>query len=201
MGYTVSSSGSGFSAYGALDQRGRRKYLTRAERKRFRAALEGLEPSRQAFCLVLYHTGCRISEALNLRRESLKMDEGIIVVETLKRRERGHFRAVPVKREVIRQALSIAPKEEAAKVWGMSRSTAYRLVKAVMREAGITGPHACPKGLRHSYGVAHVGKMVSIDRIAQWLGHTKLETTAIYLAVTGEEERALAKRLWDSERD
>jgi hypothetical protein len=31
----------------------------------------------------------------------------------------------------------------------------------------------------------------------KWLGHARLETTAIYLDVSGEEERKLAARLWE----
>jgi integrase/recombinase XerD len=31
-----------------------------------------------------------------------------------------------------------------------------------------------------------------------WLGHARLETTAIYLDVSGEEERDLAKRFWQA---
>ena len=32
--------------------------------------------------------------------------------------------------------------------------------------------------------------------IQRWLGHARLETTAIYLDVHGEEERELAMRVW-----
>jgi len=30
----------------------------------------------------------------------------------------------------------------------------------------------------------------------KWLGHARMETTAIYLKVSGDKERELAKRLW-----
>ncbi len=36
----------------------------------------------------------------------------------------------------------------------------------------------------------------SIATVQKWLGHARLETTAIYLEVSGDEERELAKRLW-----
>jgi len=200
MGHNDASSHKSAAPYGPLDRRKRRKYLTRDERQRFRAALEELKPVRRAFCQVLYHTGCRISEALELDGDSLKMDEGVIVFETLKRRRRGHFRSVPVERHIIESVSAIAPRDPTRKIWKMCRSTAYRQIKTVMDRAGIVGPQASPKGLRHSFGVAHVGTMVTVDRISKWLGHTKPETTAIYLAVVGEEERALAKRLWELER-
>ncbi len=39
-------------------------------------------------------------------------------------------------------------------LWAMSRPTAYRLVKRVMKRAGIEGPQATGKGMRHGFGVA-----------------------------------------------
>jgi integrase len=42
-----------------------------------------------------------------------------------------------------------------AHLWPWSRMTAFRRVQEVIGAAGIPdGPHACPKGLRHGFGVA-----------------------------------------------
>jgi len=43
---------------------------------------------------------------------------------------------------------------EVVLLWPWSRTTTFRRVKEVMEVAKITdGPHKCPKGLRHGYGV------------------------------------------------
>jgi site-specific recombinase XerD len=81
-------------------------------------------------------------------------------------------------------------------LWDFSRPTAYRLVKAKMKQAHIVGAMACPKGLRHGFGVACVAVKIPLTIIQKWLGHARIETTAIYLDVLGDEERALAQRLW-----
>jgi site-specific recombinase XerD len=65
-----------------------------------------------------------------------------------------------------------------------------------MTEAGITGAMACPKGLRHSFAVACIGQDIPLTTVQKWLGHARLETTAIYLDVAGDDERRFAKRLW-----
>ena len=65
-----------------------------------------------------------------------------------------------------------------------------------MAQAGVVGGMASPKGLRHGFAVACVGQYIPLPTIKRWLGHARLETTAIYLAVSGEEERDLARRLW-----
>jgi integrase/recombinase XerD len=45
---------------------GKRLYLTDSERKKFLAADDEEESRVRSFCYVLAHSGCRISEALEL---------------------------------------------------------------------------------------------------------------------------------------
>jgi integrase len=54
-----------------------------------------------------------------------------------------------------------------------------------------------PKGLRHGLAVACISANIPLSTIKKWLGHARLDTTGIYLDVLGEEERELAKRLWN----
>jgi integrase len=82
---------------GVFDRKGRRKYLNEAERQAFLKAVQlETDEVRRAFCLTLFYTGCRISEALSLTVESIDVSQQCIVFETLKRRQRGVFRAVPI---------------------------------------------------------------------------------------------------------
>ncbi|MDR4498102.1 MAG: site-specific integrase [Candidatus Scalindua sp.] len=57
-----------------------------------------------------------------------------------------------------------------------------------MNEAGIPdGPHKCPKGLRHSFGVDSISKGVRLNMLSKWLRHSSLEVTSIYTNALGEE--------------
>jgi site-specific recombinase XerD len=67
-----------------------------------------------------------------------------------------------------------------------------------MEKAGITGGMASPKGLRHGFAVACLAQKIPLTTVKKWLGHARLETTAIYLDVSGDEERELAKRVWSA---
>jgi integrase/recombinase XerD len=181
-----------------FDHKGSRKYLNGAERKAFFQAVKD-EPDRlrRAFCLTLFYTGCRISEGLNLTAERIDRTGKAIVFETLKRRGRGHFRSVPIPdslTELFGQVLT--GLEPSARIWEFSRTTAYRSVKERMLLGGIAGGMACPKGLRHGFAIACIGQGIPLTTVQKWLGHARLETTAIYLDATGDEERELAKRLW-----
>jgi integrase len=181
-----------------FDRSGCRKYLNKAERKAYRRVIAAeRDLARRAFMLTLFHTGCRISEALNLLPGHIDGAVSALVFETLKRRKRGCYRTVPVPEKFVRGLLEIAAaKPPGAKVWSFSRSTAHRMIKAKMREAEISGGMAMPKGLRHSFAVACLSVKIPLPLIQKWMGHARLDTTAIYLDILGDEERKLARRLW-----
>ena len=180
-----------------FDGRGDRKYLNGAERRAFLKAVNR-EPDylRRTFALTLFYTGCRISEALNLSVDRIDTTDGNFVFETLKRRQRGIFRAVPIPDDLATIRQQPVSSKVACRVWPFSRATGYRLIKDFMLLAGITGTKASPKGLRHSFAIACIEQNIPLTVIKKWMGHARLETTEIYLAITGEEEKHMASRLW-----
>ena len=180
-----------------FDGLGNRKYLNRLERGAyFREISRNRDLAVRTFCLTLFYTGCRISEGLNLTPQRIDLRGETVVFETMKRRRRGHFRAVPIPESLTRLLRQVVNGRQSATVWAFSRTTAYRLIKDQMAHAGITGAMACPKGLRHGFAVACVTENVPLPMVQKWLGHARLETTAIYLDARGEEEREFAKRTW-----
>ena len=72
----------------------------------------------------------------------------------------------------------------------------WRVVHAVMVDAGLDGPHASPKGLHHGFGVRAVSTGIPLNLMQKWLGHAQLSTTAIYANAVGEEEQNIAARMW-----
>lgn len=181
-----------------FDRHGNRKYLNSVERRTFLSAVQR-EPDacRRAFCLTLLHTGCRISEALNLISGRVDFTGKAIIFETLKQRKPGKFRAVPIPDVLIELLRKISPRSNpASQLWVFSRITGYRIIKQHMARAGVAGGMASPKGLRHGFAVACLAKKIPLPTVQKWLGHARMETTAIYLEVSGDEERELAKRLW-----
>ncbi len=68
----------------------------------------------------------------------------------------------------------------------------------VMDAAGIEdGPHKMPKGLRHAYGLNAILKGVPVTSLRKWMGHAKLETTAIYVDAVGAQQQEIAARMWE----
>ena len=184
---------------------GRRKYLTATERTAFLAAAEAAEREVRTICALLATSGCRVSEALALTADRVDLVAGVVIFECLKKRRPGIYRAVPVPPALLndldlahglRKAHKRADGGRGLRLWGWSRMTAWRRVTEVMDAAGIKGPHACPKGLRHGFGVAAVSAGIPLNLAQRWMGHAQLSTTAIYAEAVGEEERAIASRMW-----
>lgn len=183
--------------------RKRRKYLNAVERLRFIRATEKLDEADRLFCLMLAFTGCRPSEALALSAGSFDLDQGIVMIETLKRRGQ-------VERELLLPPSLLAALDRCfalrarqtdaatadARLWAMRRETAWRKVKLVMASAGVPDDAAMPKGLRHGFAVAAFLANVPPHVVQKWLDHASMRTTAIYGDVIGTEERAFASRLW-----
>jgi len=184
----------GWDSWQIHDEAGCRKYLNSAERTRFLSAADRLPPQMRALCHVLAYSGCRISEALGLTIVHVDTERLTVTVKTLKRR-RLIFRAVPVPQAMVDMLLNL-PIDDAGRFWTLHRVTAWRLVKATMERAGIAGRMACPKGLRHGFGVRAAGHNVPPNLIQRWMGHASPTTTAIYLNVVGIEERQFASRMW-----
>jgi integrase len=189
-----------------FDRQGRRLYFTDDERKAFLAAARKAPREVRSFCSTLHYTGCRISEALALTPKSIDLSANVIVFESLKKRRRGVYRPVPVPPELLdtldmAHGLRQIHKKRGARLdeplWPWSRMTAWRRIQEVIDAAGIgKGPHACPKGLRHGFGVVAVSKGIALNMVQKWLGHAQLTTTAIYANAVGEEEQSIAARLW-----
>lgn len=174
---------------------GGRKYLNAAERRRFLAALEPYGLDVGTFCAFLAHSGARISEALSVLPSGIDPDRRIVSLVTLKRRK-PVVREVPLPDELI-GALSLLADGREGRLWGWSRTTAWRHVQEALTAAGMRGLLAMPKALRHGFAVAAFQARVPPHLVQKWMGHASMRTTAIYGDVSGPDERAFAEKMWE----
>ena len=186
------------------DRSNERLYINASERVRFLRTATNAEPATASFALTLLYTGCRISEALALTTSAIQSEQRIITFRTLKRRRSDYYREVPVPShliEVLQQAHRFESNPQHSALWQhrgqpLNRVTAYRWIKTLMVEAGITGAQACPKGLRHGYGIHALQSGVQLNMLQKWMGHADMSTTAIYTNAIGEDEMRIAERMW-----
>lgn len=183
----------------------RRLYINDDERTRFLWVAERHPIFERTFALTLLYTGCRISEALALTGSSLQVEPDKLSIYTAKkRRKQVRIREVPIppdlafllKTQIDMRVLATGESREEVRLWDMSRTSGWRLIKRMMKAAEISGRQASPKGLRHGFGVRCVTKGVPLNLVQKWLGHQSMEVTAIYADAGGPEERALCARTW-----
>jgi len=180
-----------------FDQHGSRKYLVARERLAFVYAAEKEPKEISTFCLTMAFTGARISEVLALTTSRVDAADETIIFETLKQRRKGVFRAVPIPPGLLHLLLDYSSGKK-EKIWPWGRTTAWKAVKAVMRGAEIEERLCQPKALRHAFAIEAGQKGIPLNIVQRWLGHARIETTAIYASAIGEEERHLARKAWAS---
>ncbi len=145
-----------------------RLYLNPEERKRFASVLWDL-PNKyeRMFCQMLHNTGCRLQEALNLTYGQIDVSERCVIIETLKRRKKGHIRQIPLPDDFIKELDLVYDLKELQsnrktkknkeklqeRIWTFSNVTAWRRVKEAMALAEITGKNGSPKGIRHGFAI------------------------------------------------
>lgn len=190
-----------------FDPDGNRLYLTQEERRAFVAAAKLAPREERTFAALLHDTGCRISEGLAVTGRRIDLPGQRVVFETLKKRRKGVFRAVPLSTSSLDTLDMVHGLTEAAQrkdgtildqpLWSFSRTTAWRIITRLMEEAEIgPGPHRTPKGLRHGFGIVGILSGVPITTLRIWMGHSTLNTTSIYLHAVAAEDREIAARMW-----
>jgi integrase/recombinase XerD len=130
---------------------------------------------------------------------SFQIERGIVAIRTLKRR-RHHVREVPLPRALERHfGISVRQRDAGEadhRLWPFCRQTAWRSIRKIMNQCGITGRQASPRGLRHAFGVGTFQSGIPLSLVQRWLGHARMSTTAIYAVVSGPEEEAFAAKFW-----
>ncbi|WP_165363699.1 tyrosine-type recombinase/integrase [Sphingobium cupriresistens] len=113
---------------------GERKYLTHGEAKALLAVARKADRQTRLFCRLLYYTGCRVSEGLQITPRRLDMETGRVVFRTLKRR-RTVFRGVPLPHRFLAELLAFAQSAELGsddRLFPWCRQTAWRRIRALM---------------------------------------------------------------------
>ncbi len=136
-----------------------------------------------ALVMVLYGTGLRISEALNIKVKDINNDELVILGKGGKQRQ---VFILPIVKEHIQEYIKSCPHfsvdgylflgargKKLARTYFANR---LQKIRRILNLPEILSPHS----LRHSFATHLLNKDVDIRSIQQLLGHASLETTEIY---------------------
>lgn len=154
-----------------------------------------------AIVVLLLSTGLRVSELCDLKLGDIRLSEraGMVVVRWGKG---GKRRQVPLNgdgRRALREWLAIRSSDTPylfmSEGGRMSRQLVQWHLSQLGREIGV---HLSPHLLRHTFGKSLVDAGEGLERVAQLMGHSDVNTTAIYtMASQVDLERAVEKISWE----
>ena len=154
----------------------------------------------RAMLELMYASGLRVSELVNLKSVHLSLDEGVLRVLGKGSRERlvpfgaeAHDSLRRYLAQGRRAILGPASSEELFVTRlgsGMSRQMFWRLIKRYAQRAGIHAPLS-PHTLRHAFATHLLNHGADLRAVQMLLGHADIGTTTIYTHVARERLRLL----------
>lgn len=147
----------------------------------------------QAITIFLLNTGLRVSELCDLRLSDIQNE-----VVTVRWGKGDKRRTIPMN-EQAKAALEAwlqVRKSESDYVFVTSGRMTRQLVQWHLSELGkVLGFRLTPHLLRHTFGKSLADQGVPLDRIARLMGHSDVNTTAIYTMPGLEDLRQAVKTL------
>lgn len=149
---------------------------------------------------VLYETGIRLGELLNIQLEHMNLEQGIIRVFGKGSKERLVFMGLKLRQE-LRRYLARRPNEGSSYLfinrYGLrtDKSCFQQSMRIYGRRAGIKGVRVSPHTFRHTFATEFVKRDGNLKVLKELLGHRDLETVEVYLTLDKEHLRqAFLKR-------
>ncbi len=160
----------------------------------------------RAMLEILYGSGLRVSELINLPLSALDLRTGILRVNG----KGGHDRVVPLGEiglEAVKTYLDAARGELMGDVdeppsemflsrrgKAMTRQNFFARLRALAVAAGIPRDKVSPHALRHSFATDLLEGGADLRAVQAMLGHADLQTTQIYTHVSRERLRETVER-------
>jgi integrase/recombinase XerD len=138
---------------------------------------------------LLYSTGLRVSELVNLKVEDLDLGEKTGWVRKGKGSKDRLFVMSGNLAEELREYLGIRGKENKfvfSRVKPLTTRNIQKIVKGTKQRANIN-KKVTPHTLRHSFATHLLEQGIDIRVIQQMLGHSSLSTTQVYTHISSEQ--------------
>ena len=171
--------------------------LNRAEYTQLLAAARSNGQGRLALIMeTLCATGIRISELRYITVAAVQQGKATISLK-------GKIRTILLSTKLCRKLLKYAKKQKIAtgEIFltssgkGISRRQVWHELKRLCAAAGVESSKVFPHNFRRLFAVTYYKASRDIARLADVLGHSSIETTRIYLTVSGADQARQLDRL------
>ena len=169
--------------------REKEKELTREEYEKLLAAAQQQGSARLALLLeTICATGVRVSEVQYITVEAARRGRADVTMK-------GKIRTILIPNKLCRKLLKYAKQTKTAsgKIFltrngtALSRKQIWAEMKSLCQAAGVSPGKVFPHNLRHLFATVFYRACHDIVKLADVLGHSRIETTRIYLVTTGFE--------------
>lgn len=177
--------------------RDKERDLTRPEYEKLLAEAGRTGNQRLALLIeTICATGVRVSEVQYITVEAAQQGRAEVALK-------GKVRTILIPNKLCRKLLKYAKKTKTASGQifltrngtPLSRKQIWAEMKKLCREAGVSPGKVFPHNLRHLFATIFYRACHDIVRLADILGHSRIETTRIYLVTTGMEYARQMERL------
>jgi site-specific recombinase XerD len=155
---------------------------------------------------VLYNTGARIQEALDLSPQSVRWESPFQVRLLGKGRKERHCPLWPETVALLRALLKRTPRGEGEAIFvnrygdplkasGVRFKLKKYVTTAAQKVPSLAGKRVSPHKFRHATAVSLVAAGVDVTVIRDWLGHESLDTTNIYARASMETKRKALEKV------
>jgi len=169
------------------------KYITYEE---FQNILKVVKKKRdRLILLMLFYTGVRVSELVNLKKSDIMLNEGFIKVYG----KGGKERIVPIPSFLIKELEEYLKGVNGEKLFDISTRQVERIVKKYAEKAGIK-KKVTPHVLRHSLATLLLTNGIDIRYIQEILGHSSISTTQIYTHIAPIKLKEIYQKVFEKEK-
>jgi len=149
----------------------------------------------KAMLEVLYATGIRVSELVNLSLEDLNMP-----LDYIRCGKEGKIRVIPIGSQAKQALKKYCEKSRSEMIYNqeektlfvncngkpMTRQGFWKIIKFYARKAGIK-EDITPHALRHSFAAHLIENGADLHAVQEMLGHSDISTTQMYTKLTNQK--------------
>ncbi|MGE4546765.1 MAG: tyrosine-type recombinase/integrase [Desulfurella sp.] len=145
--------------------------------------------------LFLRYTGARLNEVLSITdTDDIDFRNSEVKIVTLKQKKKA-FRTVPIHSKATAELMLYLSQypEMKGKVFSITGRNFQTAFKKVCQKVNIPDELSHPHILRHTRAVELLRSGVPVTIVQDLLGHSSLNTTAVYLRISAQEAKMILK--------